>query len=151
MDHSLQYAYFLSDLFQRWTVLQYRPAFIDRDHRGAFGRSCILFQHRAQVTAAALDETAKYLDLAAFEVLPEAERVAGTMDIRARRADRATIASIDLTDALKGFANCRVRVNLTLRRGAIAGGVRVGNDHRLLAIEPVVKAPHWLSTQPTML
>jgi len=100
--------------------------------------------------AAALDETAKYIDLAALEVLPEAERVGGTTEIRARRADPATIASIDLTSALKGFANCRVRVNLTLRRGAIAAGVRTGTDHHLLAIEPVVRA-HWLSTQSTML
>jgi hypothetical protein len=100
---------------------------------------------------AALDETAKYIDLAALEVAPEAERIAGTRaEIRARRPERATIASLDLTDALKGFANCRVRVSLTLRRGAIAAGVRAGTDQRLLAIEPVARAS-WLSMQPTML
>src|SRR5262249_12412185 len=50
MDHPLQYTYFLPDLFQRWTVLQHRLAFIDRDDRRAFGRSCILFQYRAPAT-----------------------------------------------------------------------------------------------------
>jgi hypothetical protein len=100
---------------------------------------------------AALDETAKYIDLAALEVSPGAQRLEGTKtEVQAQSPDRATIASLDLTDALRGFANCRIRVNLTVHRGAIAAGVRAGGDHRLLANEPVART-HWLSTQPAVL